>query len=172
MYLYFYVWHVFRYTDMTCSVDIDTIYRQIIYICNMNHMRLHDTLLNIEWHRCGFRCGHSCRHHCLPGVCWQFDSALKPTWRRRGWDSTHWFAGDHDNRLLRSRCFVDRRSVSGFLRIDTVWCCQYLDWLCVYMYIIVCTFIWECNTGFYHPCHNRVNFKRFQEKNGSFYKVI
>lgn len=26
----------------------------------MNHMRLHDTLLNIEWHRCGFGCGHTC----------------------------------------------------------------------------------------------------------------
>ena len=41
------------------------------------------------------------------------------------------------------------------------------------VYAIVCTIIWECKTWFYHPCHNRVNFKRnWKRTNKTFYKVI
>lgn len=76
---------------------------------------------------------HVQKHHCLPGVCWQFDSALEPTCRRCGWDSTHWFAGDHDNPQLCSGCVeADFKNCRTWTDVECEWICENRDavWYC------------------------------------------
>ena len=136
VFIYLYVWHVFRYTDMTCCVhrySIHIMYILSIYIRHESHETTWYTPKHSDTDVALDVVIHVQKHHCLPGVCWQFDSALEPTCRRCGWDSTHWFAGDHDNPQLCSGCVeADFKNCRTWTDVECEWICEnrHVVWYC------------------------------------------